>query len=167
MADTININTKPKETSGIAANDDVFISKSGSALRRADIAAIGDYIIQNVASNINGSSNTIAAAINSFWNVIRPIYRGSIEAGASYSVSGMGAHVIYVIAYGNWNSSQLIIAFPKQTDPPSTKLVAKYSGDSMSDISFTSGSSSWGFTVNNTSSEIKHPLTIFAIYKAN
>lgn len=98
------------------------------------------------------------------------VYNGFIDVNETYSLTRniYNAHYIYIIAYGNWNHSQLIVVFPNNGGTPKTKLIASWDASlsSLDGIEITANSN-WGITVKNTGTNNDTPLAIFEIQKTN
>ena len=65
------------------AADQVFVSDAGTSLKKADIAAIAKYIVENYAgSTIGGSAQSVQAAIGALNSSSNSSYKSSLATGS-------------------------------------------------------------------------------------
>lgn len=98
------------------------------------------------------------------------VYKGSLAANASANITASGAHNIYFVAYGNWNTSRLFAVYPAQGDQPRVKPISWYANtDTDSTLDSYASIAAYGnngFTITNVAS-YQMPLTVYAFVKTN
>lgn len=131
----------------VDAADQVFVSDAGTSLKKADIAAIAKYIVENYAgSTIGGSAQSVQAAIGALNSRTDGAYNVRIMTSTNGSFAGLcnadGTYAVYVNdANGKYCYGQFTIMAGKSYDwvTVSNDTVSHNASNNQGTIVFTGG----------------------------